>query len=158
VEDWATLVERVARERVSRVEVESAAMLASAHEEAKCLVWKITLLEGELVEVRRAWEVAKENSHGLSNMADDAERRWEVSEWEHQEHFEELTLLQTWGSELCLAIVNPPQVRNHLSEGMWVTTLRHTEMAGELVVIQAVLSLLVLLKHQFHAPTCRVNV
>jgi hypothetical protein len=54
VEDWVTLAERVARERVSRVEVESAAMLASAHEEAKCLVWKIALLEGELVEVRRA--------------------------------------------------------------------------------------------------------
>jgi hypothetical protein len=43
--------------------------------------------------------------------------RLEVSEKEHQEQFEELTLLQTWGSELCLAIAGPPRVRNHLSEG-----------------------------------------
>jgi hypothetical protein len=31
------------------------------------------------------------------------------------EHFEELTLLQTQGFELCHAIVSPPRVRNHLS-------------------------------------------
>jgi hypothetical protein len=57
---------------------------------------------------------------------------------EHQEQFEELTLLQTQGSELCLAIVGSPRVRNHLSEGMRVAALCHTEMAGELAVLRAV--------------------
>jgi hypothetical protein len=37
VEDWATLVERKAQERVSRVEVENATMLASAREDAEVL-------------------------------------------------------------------------------------------------------------------------
>jgi hypothetical protein len=41
-----------------------------------------------------------------------------VSERERQEQFEELTLLQTRGSELCHAIVGAPRVRNHFSEGM----------------------------------------
>jgi hypothetical protein len=62
--------------------------------------------------------VAEEKSCGLSDAAADAERRWEVSEKERREHFEELTLLQTWGFELCLAIIDPPQVMNHLSNGM----------------------------------------
>jgi tetrahydromethanopterin S-methyltransferase subunit F len=38
VEDRAALIEREARERVSGVEAESTAMLASAHEEAEGLV------------------------------------------------------------------------------------------------------------------------
>jgi hypothetical protein len=32
---------------------------------------------------------------------------------------------------LCLAIVGPAQVRNHLLEGMCTAALHHTEMAGE---------------------------
>jgi hypothetical protein len=71
VEDWAALAKREALDTVSRVEVESAAALASAREEAKCLVWKITLLKGELAEAHRAREVAEENSHGLSDMTVD---------------------------------------------------------------------------------------
>jgi hypothetical protein len=78
-EDWAALVEREARERVSRVEAENAIMLASTHKDAECLVRKITLIEGELVEVRWAPEVAEENSRGLFDAAVDAEHRWEVS-------------------------------------------------------------------------------
>jgi hypothetical protein len=46
----------------------------------------------------------------------------EEFEREHREQFEELTLLQTQGYELCLAIVGPPRVRNHLSEGMQIST------------------------------------
>jgi hypothetical protein len=49
-------------------------------------------------------------------------------------------LLQTQGSELCLAIVGAPRVRNHLSEGMRLTALRHTEMARELAVLWVALS------------------
>jgi hypothetical protein len=63
-----------------------------------------------------------------------------VSERERREQFEELTLLQTWGSELCLAIIGQPWVRNHLLEGMWATALRNTEMGGDLAVLRAVVS------------------
>jgi hypothetical protein len=41
---------------------------------------------------------------------------------------------------MCLAIVVPPSVRNHLSEGMWIAALRHPEMARELAVLQVVVS------------------
>jgi hypothetical protein len=76
------------------------------------LVQKITLLEGELAEACRAREVAEENSRGLSNAARSVEHQWEVSKREREEHFEEVTLLHTRGSELCPAIVGPPRVRN----------------------------------------------
>jgi hypothetical protein len=92
-EDQAGLMEREARERVSRVEAENAAALASAREDAEGLVRKIALLEGELVEARRAREVAEEKSRGLSNAVANAEHRWEVFEKECREHFEELILL-----------------------------------------------------------------
>jgi hypothetical protein len=71
--------------------------LASAHEDAKFLVQKTALLEGELVEECLARDVAEVNSHCLSEAAAEAERRWEVSMREHQEQFEELTLLQIQG-------------------------------------------------------------
>jgi hypothetical protein len=53
-EDRASLMEREAQERVSTMEAENAVALASAHEDAKGLVRKIALLEGELAEVPRA--------------------------------------------------------------------------------------------------------
>jgi hypothetical protein len=84
--------------------------------------------------------VADENSYSLSEAASDAERRWEVCERECQEQFEELTLLQTRGSKLCYAIVGPPQMRNHLSEGMRLAALRHIEMVGELATLWAAVS------------------
>jgi hypothetical protein len=84
--------------------------------------------------------VAEEKSCGLSDAATNAECRWEVSKKECREHFEELTLLQTRGSELCLAIVGPPRVRNHMSEGMQIAALLHIEMAREFVVLRAEVS------------------
>jgi hypothetical protein len=129
-----------AREKVSRVEAKSATALASDHEDAEGLVRQIALLEGELVEARRSQDVAEENSRGLSNAVADAERRWEESERELRELFEELTLLQTRGSELCLAIVGPPRVKNHLLEVMQIAVLRHTEMVGELATLRTVVS------------------
>jgi hypothetical protein len=95
VEDRATLAEREAWERVSTMEMENTTTLASAREDAEDLVWVIALLEGELVEARWAREVGEEKSHGLSDAAADAERRWEVSKKGRWEHFEELTILQT---------------------------------------------------------------
>jgi hypothetical protein len=41
---------------------------------------------------------------------------------------------------LCLAIVSPPRVRNHLSEGMLITDIHHTEMARELTVLREAVS------------------
>jgi hypothetical protein len=53
----------------------------------------------------------------------------EVFERERREQFEELTLLQTRGSDLCHAFIGPPRARHHLSEGMRHAALRRTEMA-----------------------------
>jgi hypothetical protein len=107
-------VEREARERVSRMEVDNAVMSAFSHDDVEGLVRKIALLEDELVEEDWAREFAEKNSRGLSDVAADAKNRWEVFEREHREQFEELTLLQTQGFELCHAIVGLPWVRNHL--------------------------------------------
>jgi hypothetical protein len=63
-----------------------------------------------------------------------------VYEREHREHFEELTLLQTQGFELCHATIGPPWVRHHLSEGMRLAALRHTEMVRELATLPAMVS------------------
>jgi hypothetical protein len=53
---------------------------------------------------------------------------------------QELTLLQTRGSELCLAIVGPPMVRGHLSEEMQSAIVCHTDMARILAMLRAVVS------------------
>jgi hypothetical protein len=135
-----TLVEREAWERVSRVEAENIMVWVSAHEDVEGLVQKITLLEGELAEACRAREVAEENSRGLSDAAGSVEHQWEVSKREREEHFEEVTLLHTRGSELCPAIVGPPRVRNHLSEAIQIAALHHTMMAEMLAVLRAVVS------------------
>jgi hypothetical protein len=51
---------------------------------------------------------------------------------------EELSLLQPQGSDLCLSIVGPSRVRNHLSEMMQAATLHHTKMVGEFASLLAV--------------------
>jgi hypothetical protein len=61
------------------VEVESVAVVASAHGEVEDFTRRIALLEGELVEVRQAQETAEENSRGLSDTAADVEQWWEES-------------------------------------------------------------------------------
>jgi hypothetical protein len=62
---------------------------------------------------------------------------WEESERDFREQFEELTHLQARGSELsCHSI--PLRVRNHLSEGMQISTLSHTKMAEEVATLRAV--------------------
>jgi hypothetical protein len=85
--------------------------------------------------VCRAHEVSEETARGLSNTVANAERWQEESERGRREQLEELTLLQTRCSELCLTIVGPPQVRNHLSEEMRIAALRHTEMAEEFAIL-----------------------
>jgi hypothetical protein len=44
------------------------------------------------------------------------------------------------GPELCLAIVGPLRVRNHLSEGMWMSVLCHTKMVRELATLRVAVS------------------
>jgi hypothetical protein len=118
-EDRSTLVMREAPERVSRVKAKNAMALASAREDAEGFAQKIALLVDELAGEHRTWE---------------------MSEMEHRAQFEELTLLQTWGSKLCHAIIGPPRARHHLSDGMWVAALCHTEMVGELAALWSVVS------------------
>jgi hypothetical protein len=65
VEDRDALVERVALEKVSRVEVENATELASAREDAEGFVWKIALLEGELV--AECWAITRSGLIGRSS-------------------------------------------------------------------------------------------
>jgi hypothetical protein len=84
-------------------------LLASACVDAKGFARKITLLEDEHVAEHCAQE---------------------VSERERQAQFEVLTLLQTRGSELCHSIISPARSRHHLSKGMRLAALRHTEMVG----------------------------
>jgi hypothetical protein len=119
MEDWATLAKREALERVSRADAENAIALASAREDVEGFARKIALLEDELIAERQALE---------------------VFERECGEQFEELTLLQTRGFEMCYTIVGPPRARHHLFEGMRLATLRHTEITRELAVLQVVMS------------------
>jgi hypothetical protein len=122
-ESRAALAERETRERVSRMETESATALASTRRETEGFAQRIALL--------------KANSQSLSSVAADADRRWEEARRECRERVQELTLLQTRGFELCQAIVGPPKLRGQLSEGMWIVVTRHTEMAKQLTGLQA---------------------
>jgi hypothetical protein len=64
-----TLDKREAQERASRVEVESAAVLASTSGEEEDLFWRITHLEGEPAEALQDQDMAEENSWGLLDAA-----------------------------------------------------------------------------------------
>jgi hypothetical protein len=88
-------------ESTQALEAENAVVLASAREDVEGLVRKVALLEGELVEVRRAREAIEEKFHSLSAVSADGMRRLVVSEREREERFEELYLLWAQGSELC---------------------------------------------------------
>jgi hypothetical protein len=59
VEGRVALAERQALERVSRVEVETAATLAIAHEDAKGFARKIALLDDDLTVERQARKVSE---------------------------------------------------------------------------------------------------
>jgi hypothetical protein len=71
-------------------EVENVAMHASVREDAKGLICKVALLEGELAVERQAWEVSEEKLHSLSDASTDGTRRLVVSEmdgWEQSRSF-----------------------------------------------------------------------
>jgi hypothetical protein len=118
VEDHAGLEDKEALERVSWVEAENSTALTSVREDVEGLALKITLLEDELKREHRGRE---------------------TFEREHRACFEELTLLYTRGSELCHAIIGPPWAK-HLSWGMRLVALRHTEVAGELAAFWVAMS------------------
>jgi hypothetical protein len=71
-EDQAALAKWEVLERMSRAEVENTTALAYVHEDAEGLVWKIVLLQGEVVAEHQTRE---------------------AYERERREQFEELTLL-----------------------------------------------------------------
>jgi hypothetical protein len=97
-------------------------VLASARDDAEGFARKVALFEDELAAEHRVREVSERGC---------------------QEQFEKLTLRHSRGSELCHAIISPPRPRHHLSEGMRIATLRHTEMAGELAALWAVVTTVV---------------
>jgi hypothetical protein len=96
---------------VSKVEAESAAALASAHGEAEGFTRRVALLKGDVVNAHQARDMTEENFQCLSGVVADADRQWEEAQRECRELVQELTLLQTRGSELCQAIVGPLKVR-----------------------------------------------
>jgi hypothetical protein len=114
--------------------------VASAHEDIEGLFQKVTLLEGELAEVHRARETVEEMFRSLFDMSANGMLRLVVSEKERQEQFEELSLPWSQGSKLCLAIIDPPWVRNYLPEGMRAVALRYTEVVRELATLRAAVS------------------
>jgi hypothetical protein len=67
-------------------------------------------------------------------------RWWDDAKRQCQDFIQELTLLQNKGIELCLAIVGPLMVWHHLSDGMRIATICHTEMAGQLATLWAAMS------------------
>jgi hypothetical protein len=88
-------------------EVEDATTLASALEDAEGLVWKVTVLDSELVEVRQAQGMVEEKFHFLSDVSANGAWWMVVSKMDHQKQFEELPLLRAWSAKLCLTIVGP---------------------------------------------------
>jgi hypothetical protein len=71
VEDRAALAEMEAQERVSTVEAESTATLASAHGEVEDLAQRVALLEGELAVVRQSRDMTEEKSRGWTDAVAD---------------------------------------------------------------------------------------
>jgi hypothetical protein len=64
-------------------EVEDAMTLASALEDAEGLVWKVTILDSELVEARQAQEMVEEKFHFLSNVSANGAWWMVVSKMDH---------------------------------------------------------------------------
>jgi hypothetical protein len=79
------VAETEAQDRVLRLEAESTTTLASTREEVEGLVQRIALHKGELAEAHQAWEMAKEDSRGLSDAAADAKWGQEKFEGEFRE-------------------------------------------------------------------------
>jgi hypothetical protein len=75
-------------------EVKNVMVHTSVREDAKGLFCKVALLEGEPAEAHWAQEVTKEKFHNLSDASTDGAWRLVVSEMEHREQFEELSLLR----------------------------------------------------------------
>jgi chromosome segregation ATPase len=86
---------------VSKVEVESTASLASARREAEGFTQRVAILVGELVDACQARDTTQAIIQDLSDKAPNIDRQQEEAERKCRELVQELTLLQTRGSELC---------------------------------------------------------
>jgi hypothetical protein len=121
-------------------EVESVAVLVPAQGDANGHIRKVALLEGEHVEAHWARDVVGERVHHFSISSVEGARRLMASETEHQEQFEELSLLWSWGVKLCLSIIGPSQVMSHLPTRMRATALHHAGVVGELTALRVAVS------------------
>jgi hypothetical protein len=139
-EAHATLAESVDQERVSKAEAKSAASLASTREEADGFTRKVDLLEGELADASKAQDTAEANFSGLCDRVVDVNRWQKDVERLCRDLVQELILLQNMGFELCQAIVGPSTLWGHQSEGMRIDSIRHTEMVGQVVALQVMVS------------------
>jgi hypothetical protein len=72
-EGQATLVEREAQERVSRMEAETVTTLASTYGEAEGFTQSVSLLKGELVEACQDRDMVEVNTWGLFDTAANAD-------------------------------------------------------------------------------------
>jgi hypothetical protein len=81
-------------------EMENVAVLASILGDGEGFVCKVVLLEGELAEAHRAWEVAEGKVHSLSGSSAEGARRLVVCKMGHRQYFKDLSLLRAWGIEL----------------------------------------------------------
>jgi hypothetical protein len=88
-------------------EMENVVVLASVQGGAEFFIHKVALLEGELAEAHRAWEVAEKKVHSLSGSSAEGVRRLVISKMKCRQQFEELSLQRAWGTELCLTIIGP---------------------------------------------------
>jgi hypothetical protein len=63
-----------------------------------------------------------------------------ATEREHREHFEELSLVRSWGVELCLSIIGPSQVMSPLPVRMQAAALNYAGAVRELITLRAAMS------------------
>jgi hypothetical protein len=101
---------------------------------------KVSLLKGELVEGRQARDVVGERVCRLLSSSAEGARQLMASKTEHREQFEELSLLWSWGVELCLSIIDPSQVMSPLPARMRAAALHYTRVVRELTTLWAAVS------------------
>jgi hypothetical protein len=103
-------------------------------------IWRDALLEGEIAEARRAWEVAEERFFRMMNSSSEGVQRLVAYKVGHHEQFTDLSLLWIWGIELCLAILALLPGRTPLPKRMWTAILHHVRVTRELAALWAAMS------------------
>jgi hypothetical protein len=131
-EAGTTWAEKMAQERAIR--------LATAYREADMVARRVSILGGELVTMRRAWDVAVEKLPCLAAKAAATNQLLVVVEEQCERLVHELTLLNLRGSTLCMTITGAP-LQAPLHEGMRFAAIHHTEVIIRLCTLYVVVSL-----------------